>query len=100
MAVATLGERLALTGPFFGGQTGSDVDRCAVYLRLGVLEVSVTAEAVASPVSCNNEVVSVPDSGRIDRVQRTLIVKVGQQMGGSPDEGCCVPQTCVLSCSG
>ncbi|XP_011607095.2 alpha-2-macroglobulin-like [Takifugu rubripes] len=42
---------------------------------LGVLEVSVTAEAVASPVSCNNEVVSVPDSGRIDRVQRTLIVK-------------------------
>lgn len=60
----------------------------------------MTAEAVASPVFCNNEVVSVPARGRVDRVQRPLIVKVGQRMGGGPDGGCCVPQTRVLSCSG
>lgn len=56
----------------------------------------MTAEAVASPVSCNNEVVAVPASGRIDRVQRTLIVKVGQGMGGSPDGGGCDPLLCVF----
>uniref|UniRef100_A0A4W6CVY5 Alpha-2-macroglobulin bait region domain-containing protein n=1 Tax=Lates calcarifer TaxID=8187 RepID=A0A4W6CVY5_LATCA len=42
---------------------------------LGVMNVTVTAEAVASDVSCDNEVVSVPERGRIDVVTRSLIVK-------------------------
>uniref|UniRef100_H3DA36 Alpha-2-macroglobulin n=1 Tax=Tetraodon nigroviridis TaxID=99883 RepID=H3DA36_TETNG len=41
----------------------------------GVVEVSVTAAAVASEVSCNNEIVTVPMRGRVDKVTRTLIVK-------------------------
>uniref|UniRef100_A0A8D3E523 Si:ch211-212c13.8 n=1 Tax=Scophthalmus maximus TaxID=52904 RepID=A0A8D3E523_SCOMX len=41
----------------------------------GVMNVSVTAEAVASHASCDNEIVSVPDRGRIDKVTRSLIVK-------------------------
>uniref|UniRef100_A0A3Q1IXV1 A2ML1 protein n=1 Tax=Anabas testudineus TaxID=64144 RepID=A0A3Q1IXV1_ANATE len=43
---------------------------------LGVVNVSVTAEAVASHASCDNEIVSVPDRGRIDVVTKSLIVKV------------------------
>lgn len=39
--------------------------------------MSVTAEAVASHTSCDNEIVSVPERGRIDMVTRSLIVKVG-----------------------
>lgn len=39
--------------------------------------MSVRAEAVASHVLCDNEIVSVPDRGRIDVVTRSLIVKVG-----------------------
>ncbi|XP_071327810.1 alpha-2-macroglobulin-like isoform X1 [Trachinotus anak] len=42
---------------------------------LGVVNVTVSAEAVASDVSCGNEIVSVPDRGRIDVVTRSLIVK-------------------------
>ncbi|XP_041795894.1 alpha-2-macroglobulin-like [Chelmon rostratus] len=42
---------------------------------LGVVNVTVTAEAVASHTSCDNEIVSVPDRGRIDVVTRSLIVK-------------------------
>ncbi|XP_038548731.1 alpha-2-macroglobulin-like isoform X3 [Micropterus salmoides] len=42
---------------------------------LGVVNVSVTAEAVASHTSCDNEIVSVPERGRIDVVTRSLIVK-------------------------
>ncbi|KAK5869015.1 hypothetical protein PBY51_009979 [Eleginops maclovinus] len=42
---------------------------------LGVMNVSVTAEAVASQASCDNEIVSVPERGRIDVVKRSLIVK-------------------------
>ncbi|KAM3833923.1 alpha-2-macroglobulin-like [Diretmus argenteus] len=42
---------------------------------LGVLNVSVSAEAVQSHASCDNEIVSVPDRGRIDVVTRSLIVK-------------------------
>ncbi|XP_065816781.1 alpha-2-macroglobulin isoform X2 [Labrus bergylta] len=42
---------------------------------LGVVNVTISAEAVASHVSCDNEIVSVPDRGRIDVVTRTLIVK-------------------------
>uniref|UniRef100_A0A3Q1J1U7 Alpha-macroglobulin receptor-binding domain-containing protein n=1 Tax=Anabas testudineus TaxID=64144 RepID=A0A3Q1J1U7_ANATE len=42
---------------------------------LGVVNVSVTAEAVASHASCDNEIVSVPDRGRIDVVTKSLIVK-------------------------
>uniref|UniRef100_A0A668AW93 Alpha-2-macroglobulin bait region domain-containing protein n=1 Tax=Myripristis murdjan TaxID=586833 RepID=A0A668AW93_9TELE len=42
---------------------------------LGAVNVSVSAEAVTSDVSCNNEIVSVPERGRIDVVTRPLIVK-------------------------
>ncbi|MED6240867.1 hypothetical protein ATANTOWER_029835, partial [Ataeniobius toweri] len=42
---------------------------------LGVVNVTVTAEAVSSDASCDNEVVSVPDRGRVDVVTRPLIVK-------------------------
>uniref|UniRef100_A0A3P9BYS0 Alpha-2-macroglobulin n=1 Tax=Maylandia zebra TaxID=106582 RepID=A0A3P9BYS0_9CICH len=42
---------------------------------LGAVNVTVSAEAVASHVSCDNEVVSVPDRGRIDVVTKSLIVK-------------------------
>uniref|UniRef100_A0AAQ5ZZ33 Alpha-2-macroglobulin-like n=1 Tax=Amphiprion ocellaris TaxID=80972 RepID=A0AAQ5ZZ33_AMPOC len=42
---------------------------------LGDVNVTVTAEAVTSDVFCNNEMVSVPDRGRIDIVTKTLIVK-------------------------
>ncbi|XP_047195468.1 alpha-2-macroglobulin-like [Hippoglossus stenolepis] len=42
---------------------------------LGVVNVSVTAEAVESQTSCGNEIVSVPERGRIDVVTRPLIVK-------------------------
>ncbi|XP_039678890.1 alpha-2-macroglobulin-like [Perca fluviatilis] len=42
---------------------------------LGVVNVSVRAEAVTSQVSCDNEVVSVPERGRIDVVTQPLIVK-------------------------
>lgn len=43
----------------------------------GVVDVAIKAEAVTSDISCNNEIVSVPDRGRIDLVKKTLIVKVG-----------------------
>uniref|UniRef100_A0A3P8S171 Alpha-2-macroglobulin bait region domain-containing protein n=1 Tax=Amphiprion percula TaxID=161767 RepID=A0A3P8S171_AMPPE len=42
---------------------------------LGDVNVTVTAEAVTSDVSCNNEIVSIPDRGRIDTVTKSLIVK-------------------------
>ncbi|XP_029922657.1 alpha-2-macroglobulin-P-like [Myripristis murdjan] len=42
---------------------------------LGAVNVSVSAEAVTSDVSCNNEIVTVPERGRIDVVTRSLIVK-------------------------
>uniref|UniRef100_A0A672JD68 Alpha-2-macroglobulin domain-containing protein n=1 Tax=Salarias fasciatus TaxID=181472 RepID=A0A672JD68_SALFA len=42
---------------------------------LGVVNVTVSAEAVASHISCDNEIVSVPERGRIDVVTRSLIVK-------------------------
>ncbi|XP_059186799.1 alpha-2-macroglobulin-like isoform X2 [Centropristis striata] len=43
---------------------------------LGVVNVTVAAEAVSSHASCDNEIVSVPDRGRIDVVTKSLIVKV------------------------
>ncbi|XP_038548727.1 alpha-2-macroglobulin-like [Micropterus salmoides] len=42
---------------------------------LGVVNVSVTAKAVASRALCDNKIVSVPERGRIDVVTRSLIVK-------------------------
>ncbi|XP_049582718.1 alpha-2-macroglobulin-like [Syngnathus scovelli] len=42
---------------------------------IGVVNVTVTAEAVQSHTSCDNEIVSVPERGRIDVVTRPLIVK-------------------------
>ena len=44
---------------------------------IGVVNVTVTAEAVPSHASCDNEIVSVPERGRIDMVTRSLRVKVG-----------------------
>ncbi|XP_054649871.1 alpha-2-macroglobulin-like isoform X2 [Dunckerocampus dactyliophorus] len=49
--------------------------------NLGTVEVTVTAEAVPSRASCDNEVVSVPARGRRDVVTRSLIVKAeGSEM--------------------
>ncbi|KAG7235148.1 hypothetical protein INR49_003137, partial [Caranx melampygus] len=42
---------------------------------LGVVNVTVSAEAVASDILCGNKIVNVPDRGRIDVVTRSLIVK-------------------------
>ncbi|KAF4086015.1 hypothetical protein AMELA_G00101450 [Ameiurus melas] len=42
---------------------------------LGVLNVTVSAEAEQSQMVCDNEIVSVPERGRIDTVTRSLIVQ-------------------------
>ncbi|XP_041666122.1 alpha-2-macroglobulin-like protein 1 isoform X2 [Cheilinus undulatus] len=42
---------------------------------LGVVNVTVSAEAIESHLSCDNEIVSVPERGRTDVVTRTFIVK-------------------------
>ncbi|MCI4385783.1 hypothetical protein PGIGA_G00054680 [Pangasianodon gigas] len=42
---------------------------------LGVLKVTVSAEAEQSQTVCDNEIVSVPERGRIDTVTRSLIVQ-------------------------
>uniref|UniRef100_A0A6Q2XF30 Alpha-2-macroglobulin bait region domain-containing protein n=1 Tax=Esox lucius TaxID=8010 RepID=A0A6Q2XF30_ESOLU len=42
---------------------------------LGVLNVTISAEAVQSHAACDNEIVSVPERGRIDIVTRSLLVK-------------------------
>uniref|UniRef100_A0A8C9RGN3 Alpha-2-macroglobulin-like protein 1-like n=1 Tax=Scleropages formosus TaxID=113540 RepID=A0A8C9RGN3_SCLFO len=42
---------------------------------LGSVNVSVSAEAVGSQTVCNNEMVTVPDRGRIDSVSRALLIK-------------------------
>uniref|UniRef100_A0AAQ6ILG4 Uncharacterized protein n=1 Tax=Anabas testudineus TaxID=64144 RepID=A0AAQ6ILG4_ANATE len=54
-------------------------------LALGTVNVSVTAEAVASQDLCGNEVVSMPDRGRIDMVTQSLIVKVGKALSEDVD---------------
>ncbi|TTO95313.1 Alpha-2-macroglobulin [Bagarius yarrelli] len=43
---------------------------------LGVLNVTVSAEAEQSQTVCDNEIVSVPEKGRIDTVTRSLIVQI------------------------
>ncbi|XP_007575635.1 alpha-2-macroglobulin-like [Poecilia formosa] len=42
---------------------------------LGVVNVTVSAEAVPSHASCENEIVEVPERGRIDTVTRSLRVE-------------------------
>ncbi|XP_036454018.1 alpha-2-macroglobulin-like [Colossoma macropomum] len=42
---------------------------------LGVLSVTVSAEAEQSQAVCDNEIVSVPERGRIDTVTRSLLVQ-------------------------
>ncbi|XP_041665327.1 alpha-2-macroglobulin-like [Cheilinus undulatus] len=42
---------------------------------LGDVKVSVSAEAVESHITCNNEIVSVPERGHVDKVSKTLKVK-------------------------
>uniref|UniRef100_A0A8C7XVP9 Alpha-2-macroglobulin-like n=1 Tax=Oryzias sinensis TaxID=183150 RepID=A0A8C7XVP9_9TELE len=44
-------------------------------IALGVMNVTVSAEAVPSHASCDNEIVKVPERGRIDKVTKSLIVK-------------------------
>ncbi|XP_051814091.1 alpha-2-macroglobulin-like [Acanthochromis polyacanthus] len=44
-------------------------------ITIGVVNVTVSAGAVRSVVSCNNEIVSVPDRGHIDTVTRSVIFK-------------------------
>uniref|UniRef100_A0A8C1NN04 Uncharacterized protein n=1 Tax=Cyprinus carpio TaxID=7962 RepID=A0A8C1NN04_CYPCA len=41
---------------------------------LGVMNITVSAEAEASQTVCDNEIVSVPERGRIDTVTRSLLV--------------------------
>ncbi|CAB1344318.1 unnamed protein product, partial [Coregonus sp. 'balchen'] len=41
---------------------------------LGVLNVSVSAEAVHSHTACDHEIVNVPERGRVDTVTRSLLV--------------------------
>ncbi len=43
---------------------------------VGVLNITVSAEAEASQTVCDNEIVSVPERGRIDTVTRNLLVLV------------------------
>uniref|UniRef100_A0AAR2IJ51 Uncharacterized protein n=1 Tax=Pygocentrus nattereri TaxID=42514 RepID=A0AAR2IJ51_PYGNA len=47
---------------------------------LGVLNVTVSAEAEQSQTVCDNEIVSVPERGRIDTVTRSLLVQVGNKL--------------------
>ncbi|XP_067236257.1 alpha-2-macroglobulin-like [Chanodichthys erythropterus] len=42
---------------------------------LGVLNITVSAEAEASQTVCDNEIVTVPERGRIDTVTRSLLVQ-------------------------
>uniref|UniRef100_A0A8C0YDK5 Alpha-2-macroglobulin-like n=1 Tax=Cyprinus carpio carpio TaxID=630221 RepID=A0A8C0YDK5_CYPCA len=42
---------------------------------LGVLNITVSAEAESSQTVCDNEIVSVPERGRIDTVTRSLFVQ-------------------------
>uniref|UniRef100_A0A8C2KJR5 Uncharacterized protein n=1 Tax=Cyprinus carpio TaxID=7962 RepID=A0A8C2KJR5_CYPCA len=46
---------------------------------LGVLNITVSAEAEASQTVCDNEIVSVPERGRIDTVTQSLRVNVVDQ---------------------
>ena len=48
----------------------------SVNVCVGVLNVSVSAEAVQSHTVCDNEIVNVPERGRIDTVTQSLLVKV------------------------
>ncbi|RXN03910.1 alpha-2-macroglobulin-like isoform X2 [Labeo rohita] len=48
---------------------------------LGVLNITVSAEAEASQTVCDNEIVSVPERGRIDTVTQSLRVNVGDILG-------------------
>ena len=43
---------------------------------LGVVNITVSAEAEVSQTVCDNEIVSVPERGRIDTVTRSLLVQV------------------------
>lgn len=61
-----------------------------LFASAGVVSVTVTAEAVASHASCDNEIVSVPERGRTDTVTRSLIVKVKNPQ----------PQACGMRCHG
>ncbi|XP_075892095.1 alpha-2-macroglobulin-like [Nelusetta ayraudi] len=42
---------------------------------LGAVDVSISAQAETTDISCNNEIVTVPQRGRIDLVKKPLIVK-------------------------
>lgn len=42
------------------------------------MNVTMSAEATQSQAMCGNEVVSLPEKGRMEIVTRPLLVKVGQ----------------------
>ncbi|KAL6471080.1 hypothetical protein MHYP_G00197300 [Metynnis hypsauchen] len=54
---------------------------------LGVLNVTVSAEAEQSQTVCDNEIVSVPERGRIDTVTRSLLVQVLRRTPVSQEAG-------------
>lgn len=45
-------------------------------MHTGQVNLKVSAEALRTDVLCGNEVATVPDTGRIDTVVRTLLVEV------------------------
>lgn len=49
------------------------IDRC---LLAGEVKLKVTAEALKTNVLCGNEVATLPKTGRIDTVERRLLVEV------------------------
>ncbi|XP_063062463.1 murinoglobulin-1-like [Engraulis encrasicolus] len=42
---------------------------------LGLMDITVAAEATSSQTPCGNELVTVPERGRVDVVTRPLLVK-------------------------
>lgn len=51
--------------------------RCCVFALAGPVQLQVSAQALKTHVLCGNEVATVPKTGQIDRVVRTLLVEVG-----------------------
>lgn len=47
-------------------------------LLTGEVKLKVTAEALKTNVLCGNEVTTLPNTGRIDTVERRLLVEVGE----------------------
>lgn len=48
-----------------------------MFALAGPVQLQVSAEALRTHVLCGNEVATVPKTGQIDTVVRTLLVEVG-----------------------